>query len=159
MEVKPIGIIHTPFRQASGTPIQPAFAADTRGEIEVFPQYADGLKDLDGFERIWVLFWLDRASKVKLLVKPYRDDNLRGVFATRAPARPNPIGLSCVKLLSVKDCKLEIAEVDILDGTPLLDIKPYCPEFDSFKVSRFGWLQNKSKTDIADNRFFDSKSK
>ena len=91
MEVKPIGIIHTLFRQASGTPIQPAFAADTRGEIEVFPQYADGLKDLDGFERIWVLFWLDRASKVKLLVKPYRDDNLRGVFATRAPARPNPI--------------------------------------------------------------------
>jgi len=159
MEVKPIGVIHTPFKQASGTPIQPVFAADTRGEIEVFPQYADGLKDLDGFERIWVLFWLDRASKVRLLVKPYRDENLRGVFATRAPARPNPIGLSCVRLLSVKGCKLDIAEVDILDGTPLLDIKPYCPEFDSFEVTRFGWLQNKAKTDIADNRFFDSKSK
>ncbi len=155
MTLKPIGVIHSPFKQASGTPIQPAFADDRQAVVEVFPDFAAGLKDLDGFERIWLLYWMHLASEPNLVVKPYMDDALRGLFATRAPARPNPIGLSCVRLLSIEGPLLRVAEIDILDGTPLLDIKPYAPKFDHFNVKHIGWLRHADeKRPRADDRFF-----
>jgi tRNA-Thr(GGU) m(6)t(6)A37 methyltransferase TsaA len=157
MEVKPIGIIHSPFREAKGTPIQPVFAQGSEGTVEVFAEFQEGLADLEGFERIWLLFWLDRASLCKLKVKPYMDDKLRGLFATRAPSRPNPIGMSCVKLLSVEGNVLKVAELDILDGSPLLDIKPYVGKVDCFDVRRSGWLDTiEHKNTKADERFYKS---
>jgi len=149
-----IGWIHSPFREPAGTPIQPAFSEATEGTVEVLPEYAEGLCDLDGFERIWLLCWLDRAPASRLRVVPFRDEVERGLFATRAPCRPNPIGLSCVRLLSVKHNLLTIGGADILDGTPLLDIKPYVPEYDAFPQSRTGWLEDSSNVrTLADNRF------
>jgi tRNA-Thr(GGU) m(6)t(6)A37 methyltransferase TsaA len=157
MNVKPIGIIKSAFKEATGTPIQPAFAKGARGTVEVFPEYKEALKDLDGFERIWLIYWFDKSSIPKLRVIPYMDKVERGLFATRAPARPNPIGLSCVKLISIKDCTLFIEELDMLDGTPLLDIKPYVPRFDSFDVRRHGWLEARDERhQEADDRFFNS---
>jgi tRNA-Thr(GGU) m(6)t(6)A37 methyltransferase TsaA len=154
MELKPIGIIHTPFKQPSGTPIQPAFAKGAEGVVEVRPEYAPGLKDLDGFERIWLIFYFDRSAGYRLIVTPYMDTSPRGLFATRAPARPNPIGMSSVKLQRVEANKLFVADVDMLDGTPLLDIKPYSPKFDCFEVTRTGWLANTPQDGRkADDRF------
>lgn len=150
----PIGIIHTPFKQVEGTPIQTVFAPETKGTIEIFPEFAAGLKDLDGFDRIWLIYHLHCSPPARLLVKPFRDDREHGVFATRAPCRPNPLGLSCVRLLSVQDHSLEIAGVDTVDGTPLLDIKPYVPLFDSHPASRAGWFdEQRVLRTHADGRF------
>jgi tRNA-Thr(GGU) m(6)t(6)A37 methyltransferase TsaA len=155
MELKAIGTIHSPFRDAAGAPIQPAFAGDTEGTVELSPEYEEALADLEGFERIWLLYWFDRASPFKTKVKPYMDDNPRGLFATRAPARPNRIGLSCVRLLSIEGTTLHVADIDVLDGTPLLDIKPYARRFDCFEVTRNGWLDTAERGSTkADNRFF-----
>jgi tRNA-Thr(GGU) m(6)t(6)A37 methyltransferase TsaA len=154
MEVRPIGIIHSPFTDAAGTPIQPVFAKGSEGTVEVYPEFQEGLADLDGFERIWLLFWLDRAAPYKLKVKPYMDETIRGLFATRAPSRPNPIGISCVKLLGIEGNVLRVAEIDVLDGTPLLDIKPYVGKVDCFDVKHSGWLDTiEHKNTKADNRF------
>ena len=154
MELKPIGIIHTPFKQPNGTPIQPAFAKGAEGVVELYPEYAPGLKDLDGFDRIWLIYFCDRCADYRLIVKPYMDTKERGLFATRAPARPNPIGLSPVKLQRIEASILFVADVDMLDGTPLLDIKPYSPKFDCFEVSRTGWLANTRQDGRkADDRF------
>ncbi|MFZ0886847.1 MAG: tRNA (N6-threonylcarbamoyladenosine(37)-N6)-methyltransferase TrmO [Candidatus Binataceae bacterium] len=151
---KPIGVIRTAFREPAGTPIQPSRAGAARGTVEVFREYADGLKDLDGFERVWLIYWLDRAPKPRLLVTPFLDDRERGLFATRAPGRPNAIGISSVRLLRVAGNKLEVAEVDILNGTPLLDIKPYVPEFDCHSVRKSGWFDHApGHGSVADNRF------
>jgi tRNA (adenine37-N6)-methyltransferase len=156
MEVKAIGTIRSPFQNASGVPIQPAFAENARGTVEVSPEYAEALADLDGFERIWLVYWFDRAAPFKASVKPYLDDQTHGLFATRAPARPNPIGLSCVKLLSVEGATLRVGGIDILDGTPLLDIKPYANRFDRFDVTRNGWLDTtKRGSTKSDHRFFE----
>jgi tRNA-Thr(GGU) m(6)t(6)A37 methyltransferase TsaA len=150
----PIGVVRSLFSEVAGTPIQPVFAADARGRVEVFPEYAEGLRDLEGFERIWLLYLLDRSPGGKLRVVPFRDDTERGVFATRAPCRPNHIGLSCVRVLAVEGGVISIADVDILDGTPLLDIKPYVPAFDAFPGSRSGWYEKKSvNRTLADGRF------
>jgi len=155
MEVKPIGTIHSPFRDASGVPIQPAFANEVEGTVGVLAEYAEALADLDGFERIWLLYWFDRAAPFQARVRPYLDNESHGLFATRAPVRPNPIGLSCVKLLSVKGTTLRIGGVDVLDGTPLLDIKPYTNRFDRFEVARNGWLDTVERGSIqSDERFF-----
>jgi tRNA-Thr(GGU) m(6)t(6)A37 methyltransferase TsaA len=152
--VSRIGVIHTPHKQADGTPIQSAFAEGIEGVVEIFEPYVAGLKDLEGFERIWLIYWFDRSADWKPLVKPYMDTQQRGVFATRAPARPNPIGLSPVKLERIEGNKLYIRDVDMLDGTPLLDIKPYSPMFDRFDVSRSGWMDHvKDARKIADERF------
>ena len=152
--VRPIGVIHTPFRRAEGTPIQPRASAGTEGTVTVLPEYTAGLKDLEGFGRIWLVYWFDRAGPVRLTVRPYMDDTERGLFATRAPSRPNRIGISCVKLLGVDGATLRVADVDMLDGTPLVDIKPYAPQFDCFQEVRTGWLEGRSVRDKrADNRF------
>ena len=137
-------------------PIQPSGAIGVRGHIEILPEYVDGLADLDGFSHIILLYVFHMTSKVNLMVTPFLDLNPRGVFATRAPTRPNPIGLSIVKLLGVKENTLQIENVDVIDGTPLLDIKPYVPEFDQYPEARVGWLEEKTgkvgKTK-ADKRF------
>jgi tRNA-Thr(GGU) m(6)t(6)A37 methyltransferase TsaA len=154
LALEPIGIVHSPFKQSAGTPIQASVAQGAIGTVEVSPTFADGLKDLDGFDRIWLLYWFDRAAPPKLIVTPYMDDQSHGVFATRAPARPNPIGMSAVRLLQREGCTLHVADVDILDGTPLLDIKPYVPQFDHLAAERTGWLQQVSnRPRTADRRF------
>lgn len=156
MKLKPIGIIHSPFRQATGTPIQSRLAKGAEGTVEIYGEFVPGLKDLEGFDRVWLLYWFDRTSfkASGLVVKPYLDKTPRGLFATRAPARPNPIGISPVRLLKVSGNTLSICDVDILDGTPLLDIKPYIPRFDAFRVARTGWLEGASGwRTVADNRF------
>ena len=150
----PIGIVHTPFRHAQGTPIQGAVSKGAEGVVEVFPEFLPGLQDLAGFERIWLIYLFDRATQVQLTVRPYMDTEDRGVFATRSPARPNHLGLSAVRLLGIEGNRLLIADVDMLDGTPLLDIKPYVPAFDSFECAHAGWYTGKSaKEVVADGRF------
>ena len=155
MKISPVGIVHSPFTRAAGVPIQPAFAKASEGVVEVYEPYRQGLKDLEGFERIWLVYWCHKAGAPELLVKPYLDDTQRGLFATRAPARPNPIGLSSVRLLSIEGRTIRVAELDILDGTPLLDIKPYVSKFDCYQVKRNGWLDNApGKQPTADDRFY-----
>jgi tRNA-Thr(GGU) m(6)t(6)A37 methyltransferase TsaA len=153
-QCQPLGIIHTAFKRSEGTPIQPSRAKGTRGMVEVYEPFWAGLADLDGFERIWLIYWLDRAIPSRLMVKPYLDSEQRGVFATRAPSRPNPIGISAVRLLAIERGSLTVEEIDVLDGTPLLDIKPYISEWDAYPGSRAGWF-DRAKTDrcIADDRF------
>jgi tRNA-Thr(GGU) m(6)t(6)A37 methyltransferase TsaA len=154
--LEPIGIIHTPHREQAGTPIQPAFAQGVRGSVTIFARYVEALADLDGFERIWLLYHLDRAPVWKSKVVPYLDTVERGLFATRSPPRPNPIGMSAVRLLAVDGDELRIEDVDILDGTPLLDIKPYVPQFDAYSGARAGWFDGStSRAGIADGRFSD----
>lgn len=137
----PIGIIHSPYTQIAGMPIQPAGAAGVQGSVKVFPEYEEGLQDLEGFSHIFLLYHFHRSDGFKLTVTPFLDEHSHGVFATRAPRRPNPIGLSVVRLLQREGNVLRIENVDVLDGTPLLDIKPYVGEFDHFSSARFGWLE------------------
>jgi tRNA-Thr(GGU) m(6)t(6)A37 methyltransferase TsaA len=154
MNLITIGIIHSPHQEAAGTPIQAALATGVQGTVEVFPEYAPGLRDLDGFDRIWLVYWFDRAKAMHLTVKPYLDTAEHGLFATRAPSRPNPIGLSPVRLLGIAGNTLHVDGLDILDGTPLLDIKPYVPAFDAFEAKRTGWLaETQSNGVVADARF------
>jgi tRNA-Thr(GGU) m(6)t(6)A37 methyltransferase TsaA len=154
MTLKTIGIIHSSFQKCSETPIQSSASKNSQGSVEIFPEYIEGLRDLDGFDRIWLLYWFDRSMASNLVVTPYLDKKEHGIFATRAPARPNPIGLSCVKLKAVKENLLIIEDLDILDKTPLLDIKPYVSVFDHFEVKRNGWVENKSVDGkYADDRF------
>ena len=139
---KPIGKIISPFRSIKEMPIQPAGAKGIQGKVIIFPEFAEGLKDIDGFSHIILLYYFHRVKSSKLTVVPFLDSKPRGIFATRAPKRPNPIGLSVVRLLDRKNNVLNIENVDILDGTPLLDIKPYVPEFDHCNDSEIGWLKN-----------------
>jgi len=141
----PIGILHTPFHDLRDMPIQPTGTASAPGTAEIFPEYADGLKDLDGFSHVILLFHLHQVREAKLRVVPFLDSEPRGVFATRTPSRPNPIGLSIVRLLRVDGCTLHLGNLDTLDGTPLLDLKPYVPGFDRPARARAGWLQAKQK--------------
>lgn len=139
----PIGVIHSPFTDTTGMPLQSTGAQGVSGRIEVNPEYADGLKDLDGFSHIVLIYHFHLAKGYALQVKPFLDDNLHGVFSTRAPKRPNPIGISVVRLSRVEGCILHVTDVDVVDGTPLLDIKPYVPEFDVRTVDKIGWLSKK----------------
>jgi tRNA-Thr(GGU) m(6)t(6)A37 methyltransferase TsaA len=139
----PIGVIHSPFNNIEGMPIQPAGAKGIAGTVEIEHEYCDGLKDIEGFSHIILLYHFHLSKGYSLEVRPFMDDKLHGVFATRAPNRPNPIGISVVKLVRVQHCTLHIEGVDIIDGTPLLDIKPFVPEFDVVEVERIGWLSQK----------------
>ena len=154
LSIDPIGVIEIPFREAAGTPIQPSRANGARGRVRIDPRLHDGLKDLEGFERIWLIYWFHKAPGSNLLVTPFLDSRQRGIFATRSPARPSPIGISAVRLLAVNDGVLEVEDVDIIDGTPLLDVKPYVPEFDSHPKSKAGWFEgSNSQRKVADERF------
>jgi tRNA-Thr(GGU) m(6)t(6)A37 methyltransferase TsaA len=140
MELKPIGVIHTPFLSREGMPRSASQAAGIRGKVELFEEYRGGLKDLDGFSHVILIWHLDRSEGFRLEVVPPRQTQTRGLFATRSPNRPNPIGLSIVRLDRIEDGLLYFGGVDMLDGTPLLDIKPYIPASDSIPDARAGWL-------------------
>jgi tRNA-Thr(GGU) m(6)t(6)A37 methyltransferase TsaA len=154
LAIAPIGLIHTPFKHAEGTPIQGVAGGGAEGVVELLPDLIEGLRDLEGFDRLWLIYLFDRASEVQLTVRPYLDTTERGVFATRSPVRPNHMGISVVRLLHIEQNRLYIADVDMLDGTPLLDIKPYVPAFDSFEQSGVGWFDGRSASGVvADDRF------
>jgi tRNA-Thr(GGU) m(6)t(6)A37 methyltransferase TsaA len=141
---RPIGIIHTPFKSRTGTPIQPIGGMEVKAEVEIFPEFSDGVADLDGFSHLILLYHFHLSTTYKLKVKPFLDQALHGVFATRAPARPNPIGISVVRLMRIDHQTLHVQDIDIIDRTPLLDIKPFVPAFDLRDVTRVGWLENKT---------------
>ncbi|MCP4076478.1 MAG: tRNA (N6-threonylcarbamoyladenosine(37)-N6)-methyltransferase TrmO [Gammaproteobacteria bacterium] len=151
-----IGTIHSPFDSIKGMPIQTTGAQGIRGRVEVNPEYAEGLTDLEGFSHIILLYHFHKVTGYKLLATPFLDNRPHGIFAIRAPKRPNAIGLSAVRLLSRDKNILHIENVDILNNTPLLDIKPYTPEFDHHPADRIGWLEQakgQSQQAQADNRF------
>ncbi|GBG57177.1 tRNA (N6-threonylcarbamoyladenosine(37)-N6)-methyltransferase TrmO [Sporomusaceae bacterium FL31] len=137
-----IGVIYSPFKEAKGTPIQPTAAADVSGIVELSPDYAPGLKDIEGFSHLILIYHLHLIKEASLLVKPFLDNELHGIFATRSPSRPNAIGLSVVRLEKVEGTRLHVLDVDIIDGTPLLDIKPYVAQFDVREGTRNGWFGN-----------------
>jgi tRNA-Thr(GGU) m(6)t(6)A37 methyltransferase TsaA len=143
-EYQAIGIIHTPHKTPEGTPIQASGAKGVKGQIEIYAEYAAGLSDLEGFSHIFILYHFHLSKRFRLTVRPFLDSQQRGVFATRAPSRPNPIGLSVVRLVAITDGNLTVEDVDVVDGTPLLDIKPYVPEFDALSVDKIGWLAQKA---------------
>ena len=152
----PIGIIHSPFTQLENMPIQPNSETSAAGTIEVFPDFTAGLKDLEGFSHIYLIYCLHEARFGGLTVTPFLDDEPRGIFATRAPNRPNAIGLSLVKLIGVEENILHVENLDVLDGTPLLDIKPYVPEFEDNQGVSIGWLEKareKIRGQTSDSRF------
>jgi tRNA-Thr(GGU) m(6)t(6)A37 methyltransferase TsaA len=140
----PIGVIHSPFTDKDQTPIQ-ASRSQAVGLVEIYLEFADGLQDLEGFSHIILLYTFHRSSGYSLRVKPFLDDQEHGVFATRYPYRPNSIGLSVVKLLFLQDRKLTVEGIDVLDETPLLDIKPFVPEFDLRTSTQTGWYETRSK--------------
>jgi tRNA-Thr(GGU) m(6)t(6)A37 methyltransferase TsaA len=142
---RPIGIIHTPYKTPQGTPIQPPASKGVEAEIEVFEKYAEGLADLEGFSHIYLIYHFHLSRKFSLMVKPFLDDAPHGLFATRAPSRPNAIGLSIVELIGTEQNILHVKNIDVLDGTPLLDIKPYVPGFDIRKVRKIGWMEKRIK--------------
>jgi tRNA (adenine37-N6)-methyltransferase len=142
--MKPIGVIHSPFTDKKQTPIQPT-RSHASGYVEVFPEFTEGLQDLEGFSHIFLVYIFHQSDSYTLRVKPFLDDQLRGLFATRYPCRPNPIGLSIVRLLAHHENTLDIEGVDVLDGTPLLDIKPYVPEFDVRSNVKTGWYPQRIK--------------
>lgn len=153
---RPIGIIHTPFQEPAGMPIQPTGGKEIEGTVEIFPEFADGLLDMDGFSRIILIYHFHRSGPCRLHLIPFLDTCPHGVFATRAPNRPNPLGISIVSLIACKNTCLHISGVDMLDGTPLLDIKPYLPECDAFCSERTGWFPTRGScfsTTLSDDRF------
>jgi tRNA-Thr(GGU) m(6)t(6)A37 methyltransferase TsaA len=137
----PIGTIHSPFKEPKGTPIQPTAALDIAGVIEINPEYAEGLKDIEGFSHLILIYHFHLLKSSSLLVKPFLDNELHGIFATRSPSRPNLLGFSVVRLTRVEGNKLHILDVDIVDGTPLLDVKPYVSKFDNRETVRNGWFE------------------
>jgi len=137
-----IGIIHSPFTDITGMPIQPNGARGIRGSVEIFKEFEEGLKDTEDFSRLILIYAFHHCPSFQLTVTPFLDTTPRGVFATRAPCRPNAIGLSIVRLIEVKGTTLVLEDVDILDGSPLLDLKPYVPAFDSYPDSSSGWLEH-----------------
>ena len=145
IEYQPIGVIHTPYKIPEGTPIQPPVSGGAAARVEVFGEYAAGLTDLEGFSNIYLIYHFHLARKFSLKVRPYLDGESHGLFATRAPARPNAIGLSVVELIGMEKNILHVKNIDVIDGTPLLDIKPYVPAFDIRQAHKIGWLEKKIK--------------
>lgn len=143
MQIEPIGIIYSPFRTMDDCPIQPNYAAGAAGRVEILEQYADGLKDIELFTHIYLLYRFDRAGAVEMIRPTFLDDEPHGLFATRHPCRPSGIGLSIVRLTSRTGNFLEVEGIDVLDGTPLLDLKPYMARFDRIDGASDGWLAGK----------------
>jgi tRNA-Thr(GGU) m(6)t(6)A37 methyltransferase TsaA len=139
IQYTPIGVVHSPFREEEGMPIQSIVAENVIGAIELEPAYTPGLQDIEAFSHLFLLCHLHRASKRALIVTPFLDEQPHGVFATRSPKRPNPISLSIVGLLGVEGCLLHVEGLDLIDGTPVLDIKPYVPRFDVRETEQIGW--------------------
>ncbi len=151
---QPIGFVHSPFTDTHGMPIQPSRAGGVRGSVVVEAQFIPALADLRGFSHIILLCHLHRAKPYRPRVVPYLDDVERGLFATRSPSRPNPIGLSIVRLVGIEGATLQLADLDLLDGTPVLDIKPFVDDFDQRPGARFGWLESARRRErSADRRF------
>jgi tRNA-Thr(GGU) m(6)t(6)A37 methyltransferase TsaA len=153
---QPIGIVNSPFKDSIGTPIQPVASPNSKATVEVFEEYVEGLTDIEGFSHIILIFHMHLIKKSPLKVIPFLDTAEHGVFATRSPGRPNPIGFSVVRLEKVDGNILHITGVDIIDGTPLLDIKPFVPAFDVRKADKIGWFENveiKTATIKDDGRF------
>ena len=154
---EPIGTIHSPYKEKRGVPIQGIFDPESKGRVHIFKEFEPGLRDIEGFSHLILLYVFDRSEGYDLICKPYLEDIDHGVFATRAPKRPNPIGLSVVRLEKREGPVLYIAEVDILDETPLLDIKPFYPDVDHRKNTRVGWLEGRLKDPnrriVSDDRF------
>lgn len=152
----PIGKVHSPHQELSGMPIQPAAAEGVKGTVVLDSTFQDGLKDLEEFSHVILVYYFHQAKSPEMLVKPFLDEVERGVFSTRAPRRPNGIGISVVKLLAIEGNILEVENLDILDGTPLLDIKPYVPDFEEQEEVRIGWLEKsrgKINKKMSDDRF------
>ena len=138
-----IGVVRSPFKEAKNAPIQAVASRGTKGTVEINPEYIEGLRDLEGFSHIILLYHFNLVKKCSLLIKPFLDDNVHGVFATRSPGRPNPIGITTVRLRKIEKNILQIEDLDIVDGTPLLDIKPYIPKFDNRRTTKIGWFASK----------------
>ena len=154
--MSPIGIIHSPYKDLVGMPIQPTGAIGVDGWIEIFPDFVPGLKDLDGFSHLILLHHFHRSDGHNLQPRPFLDGSPKGVFATRSPKRPNPIGLSIVRLVRIEDTVIYVSDLDVVDGTPLLDIKPFVPVFDHRAGAKIGWLTRKVvevERFKSDNRF------
>jgi tRNA-Thr(GGU) m(6)t(6)A37 methyltransferase TsaA len=147
-------MIRTPFLEAAGTPIQPLYGQNIEGRVVLHKPFDAALDDIEGFDRLWLIYWMDGVNEFKPRVLPYRDTKEHGLFATRSPGRPNPIGMSVVRLLRRESDTLHIADIDMIDGTRLLDIKPYIPAFDSHPGSKAGWYAfNAVDRRRADDRF------
>lgn len=144
IELTAIGIIHSIFKNTVGIPIQPSLSQGESGTVEVFPQYKDGLRSLNGFSHIYLIYFFHLSHGYSLTVKPFLDDSSHGIFSTRAPKRPNGIGISVVELTKIKNNILYVKNIDIVDGTPLIDIKPYVSKFDCYTTTREGWLSKKT---------------
>lgn len=140
--VRPIGFVRSPFHEKVEAPRQAVAdgGRDVEGRIEMLPEHEHALDDLEGFDRIWVIFWFHEAKGARAKVLPPRSDRKRGLFATRSPNRPNPIGMSAVRLVRVDGLVLHVRDLDLIDGTPVLDIKPYVPYADAFPDAKTGWL-------------------
>ncbi len=147
-----IGVIHTPYPDRASTPIQGCFNPESRGEVEVFPEFADGLTEITGFSHIILIYCFHLSDSYSLISKPFLDNKDKGIFATRYCDRPNSIGLSVVRLEQVTGNILTIREADVIDGTPLLDIKPYVPDFDIREKAQRGWYEKASNMDIYEKR-------
>jgi tRNA-Thr(GGU) m(6)t(6)A37 methyltransferase TsaA len=145
IKLKPIGIIHTPYKEPKGIPIQGKFEKSVTGTIEIFPEYKKGLKDVEGFSHLILIYYFNRSKEEKLIGKPFLEDEEHGIFAIRSPHRPNHVGFSIVKVEKVKDNTVIFSEVDMLDKTPLLDIKPYVSHFDSRNNVKNGWIERHFK--------------
>lgn len=143
--MKPVGVIRSPFRENLGTPIQPEGGRDIEAVVEVLEEFAPGLDDLDGFSHIVLIYFFHNCCMTRLRMKPFMDTVEHGIFATRSPVRPNHIGMSVVRLDRVEGNVLYIRDVDVLDGTPVLDIKPHVPRLDSPGPARIGWLEDKQE--------------
>ncbi len=151
-----IGKIHSQFKEKQGMPIQGALSKESNGIVEIFPEYKDGLKDVESFSHIYLIYEFHESKGYSLLTKPFLEDVYHGVFATRAPRRPNPIGISIVSIDKIVDNEIYVSEMDILDGTPLLDIKPYVAAFDARKNAIDGWVKNNIDNEerhYSDDRF------